>query len=89
MRYRHEFYESDEKVTLSVFDKGVNADDVKVEFGDRSVSLLSFNVATPPIVAPLSIHPYSPTRPLAGKLQSRREIPRSLPSQRADRPGEE
>lgn len=35
---RHEFYESDEKVTLSVFDKGVNADDVKVEFGDRSVS---------------------------------------------------
>ena len=35
---RHEFYESDERVTLSVFDKGVNADDVKVEFEPRSVS---------------------------------------------------
>jgi suppressor of G2 allele of SKP1 len=35
---RHEFYETDERLTLSVFDKGVNADDVKIEFAPRSVS---------------------------------------------------
>lgn len=37
-RHRHEFYETDEKLTLSVFDKGADPAQVKVTFEPRSVS---------------------------------------------------
>jgi len=33
---RHEFYETDEKLTLSIFDKGVDPDDVLIKFLPRS-----------------------------------------------------
>ncbi|TFK30420.1 SGS-domain-containing protein [Coprinopsis marcescibilis] len=32
---RHEFYESDERLTLSIFDKGANPDEVSVQFEPR------------------------------------------------------
>ncbi|KZT02675.1 SGS-domain-containing protein [Laetiporus sulphureus 93-53] len=35
---RHEFYETDEKLTLSVFDKGADPANVQVTFGHRSVT---------------------------------------------------
>ena len=35
---RHEFYETDEKLTLSVFDKGADPEKVKITFLPRSVS---------------------------------------------------
>ncbi|KAI5898237.1 SGS-domain-containing protein [Schizophyllum commune H4-8] len=35
---RHEFYESDERLTLSVFDKGANPDEVSVEFEPRKLT---------------------------------------------------
>jgi hypothetical protein len=38
--FRHEFYETDEKVTLSIFDKGVKQDEVQIKFLPRSVSSL-------------------------------------------------
>jgi hypothetical protein len=37
---RHEFYETDEKVTLSIFDRGANPDEVQVKFEDRKVGLV-------------------------------------------------
>ena len=40
-RDRHEFYETDEKLTLSVFDKGADPAQVSVQFGDRSVGNIS------------------------------------------------
>lgn len=36
---RHEFYESDEKVVISVFDKGADPAEVKVTFEARKVRL--------------------------------------------------
>ncbi|KAJ7597014.1 SGS-domain-containing protein [Mycena floridula] len=38
MTIRHEFYETDEKITISVFDRGADPADVKVEFHDRKCS---------------------------------------------------
>jgi len=35
---RHEFYETDEKVTISVFDKGANPDEVAIKFDPRRLS---------------------------------------------------
>ncbi|KAJ7293556.1 SGS domain-containing protein [Mycena rebaudengoi] len=35
---RHEFYETDERLTLSIFDRGANADEVKVQFDPRKLS---------------------------------------------------
>ena len=35
---RHEFYEIDDKVVISVFDKGADPEQVKVEFEPRKVS---------------------------------------------------
>ncbi|KAJ8083974.1 Cochaperone protein [Marasmius tenuissimus] len=35
---RHEYYETDEKITLSVFDRGVDPADVSVKFEDRKVT---------------------------------------------------
>lgn len=35
---RHAFYENDEKVTLEIFDKGVDASKVEIVFKPRSVS---------------------------------------------------
>ena len=37
-RHRHEFYETDERLTLSVFDKGADPAQVSVKFQPRSVS---------------------------------------------------
>ncbi|PSS37652.1 hypothetical protein PHLCEN_2v476 [Hermanssonia centrifuga] len=34
---RHEFYETDEKVTISIFDKGADPEQVSVKFNPRSV----------------------------------------------------
>ncbi|KAF7310895.1 hypothetical protein HMN09_00632700 [Mycena chlorophos] len=35
---RHEFYETDEKLTLSIFQKGVDASQVSIQFGPRRFS---------------------------------------------------
>jgi len=35
---RHEFYETDERVTISVFDKGANPDEVSVKFTPTSLT---------------------------------------------------
>ncbi|KIJ45264.1 hypothetical protein M422DRAFT_779162 [Sphaerobolus stellatus SS14] len=35
---RHEFYETDERLTLSVFDKGANPDEVSIKFTPTSVT---------------------------------------------------
>jgi len=35
---RHEFYETDEKVTISIFDRGANPSDVSVKFEPRKLS---------------------------------------------------
>ncbi|KAF8577867.1 SGS-domain-containing protein [Ramaria rubella] len=35
---RHEFYETDERVTISVFDKGANPDGVSVKFSPRALN---------------------------------------------------
>ena len=37
-RCRYEFYETDDRVTLSIFDKGVDAADVQIKFEPRGVS---------------------------------------------------
>ena len=37
MTQRHEFYETDEKVTISVFDKGADPAKVEVKFEPRKV----------------------------------------------------
>jgi suppressor of G2 allele of SKP1 len=34
---RHEFYETDEKLTLSIFDKGANPDEVTIKIEPRLV----------------------------------------------------
>ena len=34
---RHEFYETDENLTLSIFDKGADLEQVKVSFEPRKV----------------------------------------------------
>ena len=34
---RHEFYETDENLTLSIFDKGADIEQVKVSFEPRKV----------------------------------------------------
>lgn len=40
---RHSFYETDDKLTLEIFDKGVDPEQVKIEFQPRAVSLLYCN----------------------------------------------
>ncbi|OBZ79923.1 Protein SGT1 B [Grifola frondosa] len=35
---RHEFYETDERLTLSVFDKGANPEEVSIKFEPRSLT---------------------------------------------------
>lgn len=37
-RCRHEFYETDDRLTLSIFDRGVDPADVKIKFEPRAVS---------------------------------------------------
>jgi hypothetical protein len=39
--YRHEFYETDDKVTISVFDKGADPTEVEVKFEPRKVRPIS------------------------------------------------
>lgn len=39
---RHEFYETDEKVTISVFDRGADPTQVTITFDPRKVRILSF-----------------------------------------------
>ena len=38
LRCRYEFYETEDRVTLSIFDKGVDAADVQIKFESRGVS---------------------------------------------------
>jgi hypothetical protein len=61
--HRHEFYETDEKLTLSVFDKGADPSQVTIDIQPRSVSLLV------PLVSPCS---RTLTRYTA-RLQARRQ----------------
>lgn len=37
---RHEFYETDDKLTLSIFDKGADPEQVKITFEPRKVSYM-------------------------------------------------
>ena len=37
VRHRHEFYETEDKLTLSIFDKGADPEQVKVSFEPRKV----------------------------------------------------
>jgi len=37
-RCRYEFYETEDKLTLSIFDKGVDPADVQIKFEPRAVS---------------------------------------------------
>ena len=38
-RCRYEFYETDDKITLSIFDKGVDPADVQIKLEPRAVSI--------------------------------------------------
>ena len=38
--YSHEFYETDERVTISIFDKGAAPENVSVNLSPRSVRLI-------------------------------------------------
>lgn len=40
---RHEFYETDEVLTLSIFDRGADPTQVNVNFEDRRVHFCSFD----------------------------------------------
>ena len=44
---RHAFYENDEKVTLEIFDKGVDASKVEIVFKPRSVSAICSSMCCP------------------------------------------
>ena len=39
LTYRHEFYETDEKVTLSIFDKGADPAQLSIAFDLRKVGI--------------------------------------------------
>lgn len=43
-KYRHEFYQKPEEVVVTIFAKGIPADNVAVEFGEQ---ILSVNIALP------------------------------------------
>lgn len=48
---RHEFYETEDKLTLSIFDKGADPEQVKIAFEPRKVSYMH---STSPQQAPLT-----------------------------------
>ena len=60
LHLRHSFYESDEKLTLDIFDKGANPEEVVVKFEPRSVcpSFQSCGASTQLVIyaSPSSVH---------------------------------
>lgn len=44
---RHEFYETDERLTLSIFDKGADPEKVSIVFEPRKVSALHSSCLPP------------------------------------------